>query len=354
MHDSASNRAILLTAPAAAAIAVVRLVGPGVRAFLASRFAPEPAVGRAVHGTVRDGGAVIDDPVVAFDESRSLADVNLHGGAWVVQSFLELARREGFEIFDSTTAPLDIAAVDAPSVLEAEVLAHLPLTRTELALRVLLAQPRAWENFRSRPDAGAIERVLDDRSLHRLLQPPRVAIVGPANAGKSTLANQLFAQERSITADLPGTTREWVGEIANVDGVAVMLVDTPGLRETSDAIERDAIALAAMQIEAADLVVVVLDATRPLEPEQADLLKRFPPAIRVVNKVDCPAALDVRALRAIGTVATTGQGVGELRVAIRSAFGCDRIEMDRPRWWTERQRDVLRRALTNPAALAEL
>ena len=64
---------------------------------------------------------------------------------------------------------------------------------------------------------------------------------GAPNVGKSTLANQLFAQQRSITADLPGTTRDWVGEMANIDGLPVMLVDTPGVRETSDAIEREAI-----------------------------------------------------------------------------------------------------------------
>src|SRR6185503_2714425 len=95
-----------------------------------------------------------------------------------------------------------------------------------------------------------------------MLHPPRVAIVGEANVGKSTLANQLFAQERSITADLPGTTRDWVGEVANVDGLPVTLVDTPGVRETADEVEREAIARSGEQVAAADLILLVLDATR--------------------------------------------------------------------------------------------
>jgi tRNA modification GTPase len=349
-----------------------------VRGFLAAHFSGEVSAGRAVHGTMRDGAAVIDDPVVVFDAARSLADVSLHGGAWVVRAFLELARREGFEIVDRAEAPLDEAAVDASSPLEAEVLAHLPLARTELALRVLLAQSRAWADLKRRaawereapaeprpsveprgsaaasPSRSELGQILDDRALYWLLHPPRVALVGPANAGKSTLANRLFAQERSITADLPGTTRDWVGEVANLDGLAVMLVDTPGLRETTDTIEANAIALANGQIRRADLVVLVLDATQPLEPEQAELLTRFPDAIRVVNKVDRPFAFDAATQRAINTVATTGQGLEELRGAIRGNFECEHVEIDRARWWTDRQRALLRRARVDPTALNDV
>jgi tRNA modification GTPase len=354
-RDGDENCAMLLTAPGAAAIAVVRLVGPGVRAFLRSHFSSAVEPGRAVHGTMRDGDVVIDDPVVVLDESRPLADVSLHGGTWMVRAFLEMARQEGFEVIESSVPPLDPRAVDAASAIETEVQTHLPMARTELALRVLLAQPRAWAELKRRAhDAkrDTIERILDDRALHWLLHPPRVAIVGPANAGKSTLANQLFAQERSITADLPGTTRDWVGATANVDGLAVMLVDTPGLRDTSDAIEAEAIALARPQIERADLVVLVLDQTRPLS-EQAQLLSRFHGATLVVNKVDRPVAWD-RPIHAIRTVATTGRGVDELRHEIRRRFGCESIALDRARWWTERQRRGLESARDNPAKLCNL
>src|SRR5205814_10504480 len=126
------------------------------------------------------------------------------------------------------------------------------------ALRTLLAQPRAWKGVIDDQNLGRheLERIASDKTLHYLLHPPRVAIVGAPNVGKSTLANQLFAQERSITADLPGTTRDWVGEIANLDGLVVQLVDTPGIRDTSDAIERQAIDRSRHQIEQADLVVL--------------------------------------------------------------------------------------------------
>jgi tRNA modification GTPase len=192
-----------------------------------------------------------------------------------------------------------------------------------------------------------IEHILSDRSLWWLLHPPRVAIVGAPNAGKSTLANQLFAQERSITADLPGTTRDWVGEIANIDGLAVMLIDTPGQRETSDQIESEAIRRSAAQIETADLVLLVLDASRPLEPQQSPLLLRHPQAIRVINKIDKSATWDWSSIDGIATIATSGHGTSELRSAIQRHFGCHQLEIDRPRCWTERQRQELRRILVN-------
>ena len=357
MRDDDENCAILMTPPGVAAIAVVRLVGPGVRRFLESHFSRTVAAGRPVHGEMRDvGGEVIDDPVVVLHESRPLADVSLHGGTWVVRAFLELAWREGFRSVEPVEAPLDERAVDGSSTIETEVLTHLPLARTELALRVLLAQPRAWDELKRRmPDVrrDEVERILADGALHRLLHPPRVAIIGPANAGKSTLANQLFAQERSITADLPGTTRDWVADVANIDGLAVMLVDTPGLRDTGDPIEAEAIALATPQIERADLVVLVLDQTRPLAGEQEQLVARFRDSMVVVNKVDRPAtwAAPVPAIR---TIATTGQGVDELRRAVRRHFTGESIDLDRPRWWTERQRAILQRSAADPAALSEL
>jgi small GTP-binding protein len=176
--------------------------------------------------------------------------------------------------------------------------------------------------------------VLDDPSLDRLLHPPRVAIVGAPNVGKSTLANQLFAQERSITADLPGTTRDWVGEIANLDGLPVMLVDTPGVRETADAIEQQAIERSREIVTGADLIVYVIDATAPFVPATKVSV------LHVLNKADrgVPPGLAYD----LATVATTGQGIDALRSLIRARLGCAELTPDAPRCWTDRQRQVLR------------
>src|SRR4051794_15814146 len=96
-----ANRAILLTPPGGAALAVVRLTGPGVPAFLAAHFSRPAAEGRCVHGDLADGGRVIDDPVVVLHPGGTTADVNLHGGPWVIRATLDLACRAGFEAVES-------------------------------------------------------------------------------------------------------------------------------------------------------------------------------------------------------------------------------------------------------------
>jgi tRNA modification GTPase len=361
---SQSNRVHLLTAPGAAAIAVVRLTGPGVARFLEMHFSGPAREGRCIHGELKEGDDILDDPVVVVLPGGGV-DLSLHGGEWVVQFVLALAKKEGFELSDSAQS-ISLDAVEGANLLEREVNAWLPLARTEMGVRVLLQQVAAWEQFvrRATPGPGEtaqlarwmqkaeglkgeIAAILADKSLCWLLSPPRVAIIGAPNVGKSTLANRLFAQERVITADMPGTTRDWVGEIANLDGLAVMLVDTPGIRATEDAIEAEAIARSGEQIQSADLVVVVLDVARPLEGEQANVLEAWPDALRVVNKIDAASpAWDVARVGGVKTVGMIGQGVDDLRKSIRGRFGIV-AGMDEkwPRWWTERQKKILEEAM---------
>jgi small GTP-binding protein len=336
MTDS-PNAAVVLTPPlssAGSAIAVVRLRGAGVCEFLQRFFSRPVAAGRCVHGELRDGGGVIDDPLVVLGDDGSWADICLHGGPWVVAAMLQLAGGAGFEIIEESAPPLPRAALDdGGSELEREVLSHLPLARTELALRVLLEQPRAWRSGLAEAD---IKAVIEDRSLWWLLHPPQVAIVGEPNVGKSTLANQLFGQEHSITADWPGTTRDWVGETANIDGLAVRLVDTPGMRETSDPLEAAAIAASAQQVQRSDLVVLVLDAThRPQWPSE------WPGALVVINKCDRVPTWDFTSMGALQISAKEGRGIDELGQRIAGHFGIQTPMPTRPRWWTVEQRQRL-------------
>jgi tRNA modification GTPase len=290
------NRVTLLTPPGAGAIAVVRITGDHVAPFLRDHFTAAAQPQKPVHGRLIEEGRTIDDAVIVLHADGGAADLCVHGGPWVVRQVIELARKSGFELSEI------IEPLQGRNEAECQMLADLPLARTELALRWLASGPR-------------------DRSLWWLLHPPRVAIVGAANAGKSTLANQLFAQERSITADAPGTTRDWVGEIADIDGLAVFLQDTPGLRQTMDPIEAAAIAGTQKQIHIADAIVLVVDASRP-PAEQRQWAERFPQALVVRNKCDLThdgCAIDA-AKPHVYTIASKGDGIDALRQAIRRIF----------------------------------
>jgi small GTP-binding protein len=307
------------------AIAVIRISGPAVADFLPTHFSRPVPPGRCVHGELSGPDGVIDDPVIAW-VSDDTVDVNLHGGTAVVRAVLDLARSCGFQIDSPPPIPAD---------LDAEVIAALPLARTETALRALLAQPAAWADLT--PDVA--RKTLNDPSGRWLVRTPTVAIAGPANVGKSTLANRLYGQDRAIVADIPGTTRDWVGAVADLNGLAVTLLDTPGLRTTDDAIEIAAVAAAAGEIRAADLVVVVVDTSVPETADTRAIFGRHRHAIIVANKSDRGAIWS--APGAIAVSAATGDGVEALMSAIRRRFGWEPLDIERPRWWTDRQRAVL-------------
>ena len=191
---------------------------------------------------MREGGRVIDDPVVVVAPDYSWADISVHGGTWVVSSVLELARKNGFTIFDDPTPPApEIAFDEAATEIEREMLAHLPLAKTELAIQSLLSQPAAWES--AEWDKLVIAKILADRSLWHLLHPPA------SRLGRRAQRRQIHARQSSLL--WAGTIHhrrhsrndlsDWAGEIANIEGLAVLLVDTPGQRQTADAIEHAAI-----------------------------------------------------------------------------------------------------------------
>lgn len=184
-----------------------------------------------------------------------------------------------------------------------------------------------------------------------MLQGVKIAILGLPNVGKSTLANQLFGQQRSITADLPGTTRDWVDGWANLDGLPARVIDTPGIRAATDPLEAQAIAGSRGIIAQADLRLLILDWTRPLAGEQLDLIHLWPDAILVINKTDQPGAwpadIPERIGNAVHLMATRGLGLPELIQKIHSRMDCKGLPLNRPACWTVRQRRLVTLALAS-------
>jgi len=176
----------------------------------------------------------------------------------------------------------------------------------------------------------------------------RAAIVGRPNAGKSSLLNQLLGRDRAIVSPVPGTTRDTIEETANIRGLPVLLIDTAGLREGSNEIEREGVRRSRESLASAELILHVLDASEPLQPaDQAHLAESAgKPRILVRNKVDLPRRMELPApLAAVDVCCLTGQGVEALKDAIKERVWAGEIRAEMLQVMINaRHQDALRRA----------
>jgi tRNA modification GTPase len=182
--------------------------------------------------------------------------------------------------------------------------------------------------------AALLARARQGRVIREGLQ---VAIVGEPNVGKSSVFNALVGSSRAIVADAPGTTRDLVTEVVDLAGLRVTLVDTAGLRETSDAVESEGVARSRQAIAVADLVLTVVDGSRADNIIQTIENKQ----LIVSNKSDLPVERTIPA--AVLVSALTGDGLDELRRRIVAALEIDLLR-DRPEITNVRHIALVQRA----------
>lgn len=174
-----------------------------------------------------------------------------------------------------------------------------------------------------RPLAEALEELGRSFEYGKLLAGGLcLVILGKPNVGKSSLFNRLVAADRAIVTEVPGTTRDVVTEVAEIDGVPLKFADTAGVRPATDVVERIGVSRTMETLADADLALVVLDASTTLGDDDRAVLAKAQalPHIIVLNKSDLPPHLDRAALKGSGRVvsvsALTGHGLGDLREGI--------------------------------------
>ncbi|MBV8602629.1 MAG: tRNA uridine-5-carboxymethylaminomethyl(34) synthesis GTPase MnmE [Candidatus Eremiobacteraeota bacterium] len=179
-----------------------------------------------------------------------------------------------------------------------------------------------------------------------------VAIVGPPNAGKSSLLNALLGDDRALVSELAGTTRDTIEESFALDGgVRVRLIDTAGIRSHADRLEAAGIARSERALEGARVALVVVDGSRPLDDEARALLERTRarPRVVVFNKRDLgDAGYEGREPPEKGALAVSvlePADVARIRSALRDAVGIDAPDLERPHLATARQADCVHAAL---------
>lgn len=175
-----------------------------------------------------------------------------------------------------------------------------------------------------RSAAGRLERLLDTCRRGQVLKSGvRTAIVGRPNAGKSSLLNALAGYERAIVTDIPGTTRDTVEESVLCGGVLLRLIDTAGLRETGDAVERMGVERSRQALQRAELALVLIDGTAGVTGEDRailELARGVPQVVVVATKSDLPGFALPELEGALALSSRTGAGLPELEREIARRF----------------------------------
>lgn len=336
-----------ITGSSASPVAIIRLSGPQAWEIAGSLSIGKASIERPrfaqylKFSTGDDGYLILFEPGRSYTGEES-AELSIHGSRASVSTMLEAAKRSGArpaEPGEFTQRAFMNGRID---LTEAEGVRDTIEAKTEAQMRLanvmrdgelhqvlsglsdelvgVLAAIEASVDFSE--EIGEIEpESLGNRiqavitSLSNLLATAetgrimreglRIAIVGPPNAGKSSLLNRLLGAERSIVTEIAGTTRDYVEERADFDGFPVVLIDTAGLRETDDLVESIGVQKSRAIAANADLIWYVADSREVDEHFQPEFER---PVIRVANKIDLAVAPDSW----IGISCVNGDGLEEL------------------------------------------
>jgi len=368
--------AAIATPLGAGGIGIVRVSGPRALAIVHPLFRPQGRRGldrapshRMLYGWIESRGQPVDEVLaVAMRAPHSytcedVVEVHCHGGALVTRTILELALAGGarmaqpgeFTLRAFLNGRLDLTRAEAvqdmvsarsgwglrasANQLRGRLYGEIQGLREQVAqVAALVAAgidfPEEDVVFAHREEIGGKLREAEGRLAallvtatggRRLREGLAAAIIGRPNVGKSSLLNALLKESRAIVTDVPGTTRDTLEETLDLGGLAVRLIDTAGIRDTSEPVEREGILRARRAVDEADLVLAVLDGTAPLTAEDRQVLALAPAgaALAVINKRDrMPAAApdwsqELGALPRLAVSALRGDGLPELEQWIR-------------------------------------
>jgi tRNA modification GTPase len=373
-NDNPDSIAAIATPLGQGGIAMIRLSGPQSLAIADASFRPadpcskpSAAPTHTLHfGRIIRRGRVVDEVLLSVMRAprtftrEDVVEITCHGGLLPAKMVLDTLLENGARLATPGEFTRRAFLNGRLDLAQAEAVADLIHARTELAaaaaeeqlagklsrrinvlrddLMKTLAHVEAHIDFPDEdiaPDTrekllerlqaalGFMDELLSTASDGRLLRRGiRAAIMGRPNVGKSSLLNQLLGQERAIVSSIPGTTRDTIEETASVRGVPVVFIDTAGLRQAGDEIEAEGVRRSRHTLAAAELILHVLDGSKPAGEWDHKLLTEYAgrPRLLVRNKADLPRRLRLpEGLAAIDVCCLSGAGVEALKDAIKEA-----------------------------------
>lgn len=366
--------AAIATAPGEAGIGIVRISGDKAIEILKQVFKPKKNIDimdipsrRVVYGhAVNEKGEILDEILAIIMRkpysytTEDVVELHCHGGIVPVRKIMEEVLRCGADVAEPgeftkrafMNGRIDLAQAEAvidviTSKTETGLNAAINQLEGELSKEVksimdkllsMLAHIEASIDFpehdveeitvssikslleEAKASAAALVDSFDEGKIIR--DGLSTAIIGRPNVGKSSLLNVLLKENRAIVTEVPGTTRDIIEEYLNIGGVLIRLIDTAGIRETEDIVERIGVERTKAAISNSDLVILVLDASCELLPEDNEIigLIKSKKIIAVLNKTDLGLNINRKYLNELFGEANV------IEMSVKNRFGIDKLE----------------------------
>ena len=404
-HDTI---AAIATARGEAGIGIIRVSGSLALPIAAEVFRSPRAISpiklpthTLTYGHVIDATAsdeVIDEVLLGVMHAprtytgEDIVEFNCHGGIVPLTAVLDLVVKNGARIAEPGEFTKRAFLNGRLDLAQAEAVAELIASKTDLSRKIavealagklsdtvnrlsdqlagLLAEIEASIDFpeedldfmkvesqleTARTIQTDLTTLLETAAEGRLItEGVNVAILGKPNVGKSSLLNALVGTTRAIVTDIPGTTRDTIEETVNIKGIPLKLIDTAGIRQTDDIVEKHGVERSKAVLDRAELLLLMFDASQPLNDADLELLQiaASPRAILILNKIDLPVVTAPAALlahcpkkRVVETAIPEGKGLDKLKAAVcEELLGGELRIGESPIVTNARHQEALRRA----------
>lgn len=337
--------AAIATAPGEGGIGIIRLSGEkslditeDIFKSMSGKKIIEYKPRTLIYGHILDDGNIVDEVLVAYMKApysytkEEVIEINCHGGFISVKKILQLILSKGARLADRGEFTKRAFLNGRIDLSQAEAIIDVIKAKTDLAHNVaqnqlegslsnkikdlrykvteILAQIEVSIDF---PDEDVehityetlykksldlrdeIKKLYNSAESGKILREGlKTVIVGKPNVGKSSLLNAILGESRAIVTDIPGTTRDIIEEFININGIPLKIIDTAGIRETEDIVEKIGVEKSRESLSNADLVIIVLDASRKLSEEDINILEdaKDKKAIVLINKTDLQQQLE--------------------------------------------------------------
>lgn len=353
------------------------------------------------YGNIVENGEVVDEVLVSYFKApksyttENMCEINSHGGNIVVKKILELCLQNGAELaepgeftkraflngrIDLLQAESVIDIINAKSEREAKngiqqlegflsgEIAKIKKEIMDVMVNIEVAIDYPEYDVDDVTNKQISEMLIKVKSMLEKLEKSfdngkilkegiKTAIIGTPNAGKSSLLNAILKEDRAIVTEYEGTTRDTIEEFVNINGIPLKLVDTAGIRDAKDEVEKIGIIKSKEVANDADLIIAIFDASKELTKEDLEILEliKGKKAIILLNKTDLPRKLMINNeklkdadAKIIEISALNKTGIDDLYNEITKMFDLNQINLDQDVVITNvRQKNLIEKALSS-------